>query len=127
APPVLVTPRPNRVGSRVRTPRRRSTDTGLLRPDHPLPPRPERRPKTQPCTTHDPRHTETLTPRHDRLHPTATPRRQDTTRSKPLPQALPRPQPLPTPRTRTATGDLTDIEASLAQATLWNRPGNDTL
>ena len=44
-----------------------------------------------------------------------TPRRQDTTRSKPLPQALPRPQPLPPPRTRTATGDLTNIEASLAQ------------
>ena len=39
-----------------------------------------------------------------------------TTRSKPLPQALPRPQPLPPTRTRTASGDLTDIEASLAQA-----------
>src|SRR5439155_9408653 len=34
----------------------------------------------------------------------------------PLPQALPRPQPLPATRTRSATGDLTDIEASLAQA-----------
>src|SRR5439155_1056293 len=43
-------------------------------------------------------------------------RRQDTPRSKPQPQALPRPQPLPPPRTRTANRDLTDIEASLAQA-----------
>ena len=43
-------------------------------------------------------------------------RRQNTTRSKPLPQALPRPQPLPATRTRTANDDLTDIEASLALA-----------
>ena len=35
-----------------------------------------------------------------------TPRRQDPTRSKPLPQALPRPQPLPPTRTRSATGRL---------------------
>jgi transposase len=35
------------------------------------------------------------------LHRTTTRRRQDPTRSKPLPQALPRPQPLPTPRTPT--------------------------
>ncbi len=79
--------------------------------------RPKRRPKTQPCTAHDPRHTKTLTPRHDRLHPTTPARGQDPTRSQPLPQTLPRPQPLPTPRTRTATGDLTDIEASRALAT----------
>ena len=77
-------------------------------------PRPKRRPQTQPRTAHDPRHTETLTPRHDRLHRTTPPRRQDPTRSKPLPQALPRPQPLPATRTRSATGDLTNIEASLA-------------
>ena len=50
-----------------------------------------------------------------RLHRATPPRRQDTTRSKPLPQALPRPQPLPPPRTRSTTADLTDIEASLAQ------------
>jgi hypothetical protein len=37
---------------------------------------------------------------------------QDQTRGKPLPQALPRPQPLPVTRTRSTTGDLTDIEAS---------------
>ena len=45
-------------------------------------------------------------------------RRQDTTRSKPLPQALPRPQPLPPTRTRTADRDLTDIEASLGQTSV---------
>jgi hypothetical protein len=41
---------------------------------------------------------------------TTPPRRQNTTRSKPLPQALPRPQPLPPARTRTAAGDLTNVE-----------------
>jgi Transposase IS116/IS110/IS902 family len=38
---------------------------------------------------------------------------------KPLPQALPRPQPLPTPRTRTAAARLTNIEASLVHATVF--------
>src|SRR5207245_10920915 len=61
------------------------------------------------------RHTQTLTPRHEHLHRTTPPRRQDTTRSQPLPQALPRPQPLPTPRTPTHDR-LTFIEASLAQS-----------
>jgi hypothetical protein len=46
------------------------------------------------------------------------PRRQDPPRSKPLPQALPRTQPLPPARTRTTAADLTNIEASLAQARL---------
>ena len=54
-------------------------------------------------------------PATHRLHRTPPARRQDTTRSKPLPQALPRPQPLPPTRTRTANDHLTDIEASLAQ------------
>ncbi len=62
--------------------------------------------------------TETHTPANEGLHRTPHPRRQNTTRSKPLPQALPRPQPLSPTRTRTATGDLTNIEASLAQATV---------
>ena len=76
-----------------------------------------RRPKTQPRTAHDPRHTKTLTPRNDRLHRTTPTRGQNATRGKPLPQALPRPQPLPPTRTRSAARDLTDIEASLAQPT----------
>ena len=59
-----------------------------------------------------------ITPRHDRLHRTAHPRRQDPPRSNPLPQALPRPQPLPPTRARTTAGDLTNIEASLAQASV---------
>ncbi len=71
--------------------------------------------KLQLRTAHDPRHTQTHTPRHDRLHAAAPARRQEPARGKPLPQALPRPQPLPSTRTRSASGDLTDIEASLAQ------------
>src|SRR5439155_4069170 len=94
----------------------RSADPRLLRADDPLPARPKRRPQTQPRTPHDPRHPQTLTPRDDRLHRTTHSRRQNTTQSNPLPQALPRPQALPATRTRTATGDLTDIEASLAQS-----------
>ena len=57
-------------------------------------------------------------PADDRLHRTPNTGRQDPTRSQPLPQALPRPQPLPATRTRTADHDLTDIEASLAQASV---------
>jgi hypothetical protein len=105
---------------RVRDARRRSPNPRLLRPDHPLPPRPKRRPQTQPRTPHDPRHTETLTPRDDRLHPTTHPGRQDPTRSKPLPQARPRPHPLPAPRAP-ANDDLTFIEASQTQPVLFSR------
>src|SRR5437879_5982537 len=72
--------------------------------------------ETPPRPAHDPRHTETLPPRHDRLHPTAHRRWQNTARSKPLPQALPRTQPLPPTRARSTNGDLTNIEAALAQA-----------
>src|SRR5437660_6283145 len=111
--PLLVTSRPHQSGSRLRTPRRRRPDPRLLRPDRPLPARPKRRPQTQPRAPHDPCHPQTPPPADDRLHRTPTHRRQDTTRSKPLPQALPRPQPLPPTRTRTADRDLTNIEASL--------------
>jgi hypothetical protein len=55
------------------------------------------------------------------LHRATNPGRQNPTRSNPLPQALPRPQPLPPTRTRTATTDLTNIEASLAQASAPRR------
>jgi len=72
--------------------------------------------ESQPRTAHDPRHKKTLTPRDNRLHRTTPPRRQDPTRSQPLPQTLPRPQPLPPTRTRNAAASLTNIEASLAQA-----------
>jgi Transposase len=106
ARPLLVTPRTDRLRSRLRAARRRSTDPRLLRANDPLPPRPSRRPQTQPCTAHDPRHTETHTPRHDRLHRTTCARRQNPGRSNPLPQALPRPQPLSPARTRTANDRL---------------------
>jgi transposase len=63
----------------------------------------------------DPGHPETPPSTDHRLHRTPNRRRQDPTRSKPLPQALPRPQPLPATRTRTANERLTNIEASLTQ------------
>src|SRR3989442_9384470 len=52
-----------------------------------------------------------------RRSPTSAGERRKARRSakRPLPQALPRPQPLPATRTRSATGHLTNIEASLAQ------------
>ena len=55
-------------------------------------------------------------PANQGLHRTPDQRRQDPPRSDPLPQALPRPQSLPPTRTRTANERLTNIEASLAQA-----------
>ncbi len=85
--------------------------------------RPLRRPQTQLRTAHHPRHSQTHTPRHDRLHRTPTRRRQDTTRGKPLPQALPRPQPLPATRAPVPVTDLTDTEASLAQTGGPNQSG----
>jgi transposase len=115
ARPLLVPPRPDHLRSGVCTARRLRPDPRELRANSPLPPRPKRRPQTQPRTTHDPRHQTPHTSADDRLHRTAHPRRQEPPRSDPLPQALPSPQPLPPPRTRTATSDLTDIEASLAQ------------
>src|SRR5205085_2309129 len=114
ARPLLVTPWPHPLGSSLRTARRRRSDPGLIRPDRPPPARPLRRPQTQPRTAHDPRHTETHASADEGLHRTTNPGRQDPPRSKPLPQAQPGPQPLPAPRTRTANGDLTNIEASLA-------------
>src|SRR3984893_2950102 len=114
---LLVTPWPHPIGSSLRTARRRRPDPSLIRTDRPIPARPKRRPQTEPRTAHDPRHPETRTPANNRLHPTTHARRQNTTRSQPLPQALPRPQPLPPTRTRTATDNLTDIEASVAHLT----------
>ncbi len=108
-------PPPGRASAPTRTTRRRRPDPSLIRTDDPLPPRPQRRPPTQPRPAHDPRHPTPNTPAHDRLHQPAHERRKEHTRSDPLPQALPRPQPLPTPR-EPATDDLTDREASLAQA-----------
>ena len=55
----------------VRSPRWRRPDPRLLRPDDPLPTRPQRRPPTQPRPAHDHRHPPTRAPRHDRLHRTA--------------------------------------------------------
>ena len=65
---------------------------------------------------HDRRHPSTHRPRDDRLHRTPHQRRQNAARSDPLPQALPRPQPLQAPRERSLTDQLTNKEASLAQA-----------
>ena len=61
------------------------------------------------------RHPETPPPADDHLHRTTPPGRQNTTRSKPLPQALPRPQPLPPTRTRSHRQRL-DKHRSIARA-----------
>jgi len=79
-------------------PRRRRPHPRLLRPDHPLPPRPGRRPQTQPRPANDHPHPPPAAPGHDRLHRTPPSRRQDQPRKRPLPEALPRPPPLPTTR-----------------------------
>src|SRR6266542_3482751 len=121
-PDLLIAPRPDQRRSRVRATRRLRPDPSLVGTNDPLPPRPRRRPPTQPSTAHDPRHQTPRAPADDRLHQPSHPRRQESLRSKPLPQALPRPQPLPAAREPTAY-DLTNIEASLAQArSLCPRP-----
>src|SRR5206468_7107293 len=112
---LLVTPGPDQKRGRLRATRRLRPDPRLLRPDDPLPARPRRRPPAQPGAAHDPRYQTAVTPRNDRLRRATRARRQEQPRSEPLPQALPRPQPLPTTRTWSAAGDLTDIEASVAQ------------
>jgi hypothetical protein len=72
---IFGTPQP--LSPRLRyTTRRLRPDPRLLRPDHPLPPRPQRRPSTQPSTTHDPRHPLPSPRPHDRLHQPPHPRRQ---------------------------------------------------
>ena len=111
-----------RRGGRLRPPRRLRSDPRLLGTDDPLPARPQRRPQAQPSAAHDPRHQRPHAPADDRLHQPSHPRRQEPPRSKPLPQALPRPQPLPTTRSRSAAGDLTNIEASLAHVTVSQVP-----
>src|SRR5207245_8373447 len=88
-PALLVAPRTDQLRSSLRTPRRRSPDPRLLQPNNPSPARPKRRPQTQPRPAHDPRHTQTLTPRHDHLHRTTPPRRQATTASQPPTKAPP--------------------------------------
>ncbi len=85
ARPLLVTPRPHHLRSSIRTARRLRTDPRLIRPDDPLPPRPQRRPQTQPGAAHDPRHQTPITPQ----------------------------QPLPPTQTRTTAGDLDDKHRSI--------------
>ena len=53
---LLVTQRPDQKRGRVRPPRRRRPDPRLLRPDDPLPPRPQRRPHNSTAHSTDPRH-----------------------------------------------------------------------
>jgi hypothetical protein len=106
-----VTPRPPRQRGRLRPARRRRANPRLVRPDDPLPTRPQRRQTTQPRTPPDRPHPTPNTPTDHRLHRASRPRRKQPPRGHPLPQALPRPHPLPTPRTPTSD-DLTNIEAS---------------
>jgi hypothetical protein len=115
-PARLVASRPSCQRGRLCQARRRRPDPGFIRPNGPLPPRSQRRPQAQPSTPPDPAHKETNTCTDDRLHRAPNQRRQNPPGSNPLPQALPRPQPLP-PTGEPAPADLTNIEASLAQAT----------
>ena len=72
----------------------------------PLPPRPIRRPQTQPRPPHDhSSHESAYTQPTTAYIEPPNARRQDPPRSKPLPQALPRTQPLPP--TRAPTADAT--------------------
>ena len=74
-----------------------------------------RRPQTQPRTAHDPRHPQAHTPRHDRLHRTTPAGRQDRREAnRCLKRYLARN--LYRLLEQRADRDLTDIEASLAQA-----------
>ena len=113
--------RPDRKRGRLRSPRRRRHDPRLLRPNHPLPVRPKRRPQAQSHPPPNHRHQAPHAPPDDRLHQPENPGRKKPARGNPLPQALPRPQPLPAAREPTAN-DLTDIEPSLAHATLLGLP-----
>jgi hypothetical protein len=112
---LLVTLRPSPQRGRLRPSRRRRPDPGLIRSDDPLPARPLRRPQAQQNPAPDHRHPPTRAPADDRLHQPTRPRRENPPRSNALPQALPRPPPLPPTRAPT-TDNLTEIEASLAQA-----------
>ena len=111
---------------RIRQACRRRPDPRLVRPDDPLPTRPQRRPTTQPSTPPDRRYPTPNTPTDHRLHRASSPRRKEPPRGHPLPQTLPRPQPLPTPRTP-AADDLTNIEASPLQRQRRRQAARDHL
>ena len=68
--PLLVPQGTDQLRGGLRQARRRSTDPRLLRANNPLPARPNRRPQTQPRTTHDRRHTQNAHTR--RRSPTST-------------------------------------------------------
>ena len=96
------------------TRRRRSDPSDIRSKAEPSPPQPTRRPTRQPRALHRRSHPAPTRPSDTRLHGPPTRRRQDQTRSHPMPQALHRTTSLATPRAPDApsTHLLTDIEAS---------------
>jgi hypothetical protein len=74
----------------LRPPRRDRPDPRQLRQHHPPSPAPRRGPATQPSDPHHRALPRTHRPHHPRLPRTQTRRRQDQTRSHPLPQTPPR-------------------------------------
>jgi len=101
-------PRPPEDGARQQnlrggTARRIRSHPRLLRPDHPAPSQPRRRPPAQLRPAHDRPHPPPARSRDPRLHREAHRRRQDAARNQALPQALPGPSPLPHPRSHRPT------------------------
>ena len=111
----LVAPRTVSQRGRLRPTRRRRTRSRDIGSDtESSPTQPPRRPARQPRALHRRDHATQARPRNPRLHVTPDRRRQNQTRSHPLPQALHRTTRLATPRTHPIpeTDPLTDIEAS---------------
>ena len=81
--------------------RRRRTHPSVIRTNRPSPPRPKRRPTTQPSAPHDRPLPHARRPPNPRLHRPPPSRRTQHPRNQALPQALPRQTPLQTPQQHT--------------------------
>lgn len=93
----VVPPGTHPIRVRLRQPRRREPDPGLLRQHGPPPHQPRRRPAPEPRAAHGRRHPHAHGPPHPRLRRTPKRRRTHPPRDPPKPQALPRPRDLPPP------------------------------
>jgi len=122
-PGLLVSPRPHPIRSSIRPPRRRRPDPRLIRKHDQTPPPPRRRPPPQPSALDDRIQPREHPSSNARLHNPTPPRRQNPTRSHPLPQTHHRQIHLP----KTRNHELTQpIEASIRvpQAALLDHRGN---
>src|SRR5215213_7383466 len=96
----MVPSRTGPVRSRIRQPRRREPDPGLVWKHRPPPDQPRRRPPVEPRPTHGRGNPHAHGPRHTRLRRETNRRRTHPPRDPPLPQALPCPPDLPPPQRR---------------------------